>query len=150
MPVKGIKETRIRIRSKLDEISKDTTQKAIFAILREGQAAGATMVPIDTGFLINSSFGPVMLDDSLGRVGYTAEYALWVHEAPGTLKGQPRKDFGMTSNHSDFGPQKPRAFGGGSGRGRYWDPAGEPKFLAKGFSSVVPHVPRILKEIYGK
>jgi hypothetical protein len=28
------------------------------------------------------------------------------------LKGQPRAHFGVTSNRSEFGPQKPKEFGG--------------------------------------
>lgn len=50
-------------------------------------------------------------------VGYQGcNYAIFVHEASGKLKGQPR-----TGNHPDGTPKK----------GNYWDPNGEPKFLEK-------------------
>ncbi len=54
-------------------------------------------------------------------VGYTASYALYVHESPGTLKGQPRG--------AKKGSKK------GTYRGHYWDPQGRaiPKFLEKPF-----------------
>ena len=53
----------------------------------------------------------VMASRAEVRVGYTANYALWVHEMKGMkLKGQPRP--------------KPK-------KGKYWDPQGraQPKFL---------------------
>ena len=52
---------------------------------------------------------------------------------PGTLKGQPREHFGKTNNLSDFGPKQVIEFGGGTGKGKYWDPNAEPEFLRKAF-----------------
>lgn len=54
-------------------------------------------------------------------VGYTANYALWVHESPGTLKGKPRG--------AKKGSKR------GKYRGHYWDPQGraQPKFLEAPF-----------------
>ena len=60
-----------------------------------------------------------------GRVGYSANYAAYVHDMPGKLKGQPRSHFGKTREGTEFG--------GGTGKGNYWDPHGEPQFLKKGF-----------------
>lgn len=46
--------------------------------------------------------------DVVGLVGYTAAYAIWVHEMP---------------NNDSFGTPRP------SGLGVYWGPRGQPKFL---------------------
>ncbi len=57
-------------------------------------------------------------------VGYKAKYALNVHEMTKmTLKGKPRADFGKTKAGVSFG--------GGTGKGKYWDPQGkaQAKFL---------------------
>lgn len=68
-------------------------------------------VPVDIGNLKAGAYtdnyttpsGPVT------EIGFTAEYAPWVHEMPGKLAGQPRP----------------------KNRGQYWDPQGkaEPQFL---------------------
>ena len=86
----------------------------------------ALKTPVDTSTLINSRY--VVVTDYLGlietKVGYSANYARAVHDMPGTLMGQPRADFGSTADGV--------AFGGGTGKGRYWDPNAEPKFLEIG------------------
>lgn len=149
MPAKGIQRVKLKMRQVTEDIGGQRTNAAIYAVLSQGQAMAATLTPIDTGHLVNSAFGPVV-NGKTGRVGYTAEYAFWVHQAPGKLKGQPRQHFGKTSNHSDFGPQRPVAFGGGTGVGNYWDPNAEPKFLAKGFDRIKPAIPQILKVAYAR
>lgn len=148
MPVRNIQRVKLNLKQAISDIEGKKTQKAIYDVLSQGQALAALMVPIDTSFLINSSFGPVMIDAKTGRVGYTAEYAKWVHDAPGTLRGKPRANFGRTANHSSAGPQRPVAFGGGTGRGEYWDPNGEPQFLVKGFEQLMSSIPAILKASY--
>ena len=62
--------------------------------------------------LKNEATAGALADRQVVTAGYTAEYSLWVHEAPMTLKGQPRA--------------KPR-------KGKYWDPQGRAtnKFLEK-------------------
>ncbi|MDB5779968.1 MAG: hypothetical protein JWP93_2333 [Polaromonas sp.] len=89
-----------------------------------GASEAASMTPIDTSTLINSEYKRVEARAGriVGTVGYTAEYALAVHEAPGKLKGTPRPD-----NH-----------------GKYWGPAGEPQFLKKGFEQAEPHIRAVL------
>lgn len=103
------------------------------------------LVPVDFGFLKNSSFTQVTENNIsvTGTVGYTAKYAAYVHEAPMTLKGKPRKHFGQTSNNGKFGPKQVVKFGGGSGRGHYWD-SGENKFLEKAFFRNVSEIKQIL------
>lgn len=102
MPAKGIGRVKLRMRQVTEDIGGQRTNAAIYAVLSQGQAMAATLTPIDTGHLVNSAYGPVA-NGKTGRVGYTAEYAFWVHEAPGKLKGQPRRHFGKTSAGVSFG-----------------------------------------------
>ena len=90
------------------------------------EAAG--MTPRETSNLINSQYREVRSDGTrvTGRVGYTAEYAGFVHDAPGTLLG---KDV-------------PRS----SGKGVVWGPSGEPEFLIKGAAQAAPIVERVLRD----
>ena len=114
-------------------------ERTITEMLIQARQYSDELTPIDTGNLINSGYRNVrpLPDGYEGTVGYTAKYAEWVHEMPGTLKGQPREDFGRTSRYSDFGPVIPVAFGGGTGIGNYWDPNAEPKFLEKGRDKMI-------------
>lgn len=141
MPVRNIQRVKLNLKKAFEDIEGKKTQAAIYSVLSKGQSMAALMVPIDTGFLLNSAFGPVMVGPAHGRVGYAAEYAKWVHDAPGKLKGQPRAHFGKTRAGVEFG--------GGTQKGNYWDPAAEPQFLAKGFAQIMPQVPNILKAVYG-
>ena len=151
MPAKGIQRVKLNIRKAVTDIAGRRTENAIHAFLSTGANQSMLLVPIDTGTLINSLTKPDIEHHAkkvVGRVGYTASYAAAVHKAPGTLKGQPRADFGRTSNHSDAGPMRPVAFGGGTGKGNYWDPNAEPRFLEKGFKAIEPEALEILMAAY--
>ncbi len=135
MPIRGVKRVRERLKQELKEITDKKTHEVLW---RVGMLAGgfaANMTPVDTGFLINSQFQYIghTAEGMQLRLGYTARYAEWVHNMPGTLKGQPREHFGKTNNLSDFGPKQVIEFGGGTGKGKYWDPNAEPEFLRKAF-----------------
>lgn len=152
MPAKGIENVRRKYRIKVDRIDGPVTQDAVRAVLMAGASIADTMVPVDTSNLINSRFAPEIVHakgGTTGKVGYSASYAAAVHGMSGKLKGQPRADFGTTSNHSAAGPQRPVAFGGGTGVGNYWDPSGEPQWLTKGFAQLKPAIPGLLKKVYG-
>ena len=127
MPVKGLNEAMRGTQGFTREVIDIRAPRAITVALIIGQGAASVMTPVDTSFLINSQFRRVNQDGKnwRGMVGYTARYAAAVHEASGKLKGQPRRHFGKTKDGVEFG--------GGTGVGNYWDPAGEPGFLRKGF-----------------
>lgn len=127
---RGVQAVRVNLKRLEKEIAGTITNRGVFAILREGTAMAATMTPVDTGNLINSHFAAIKQEGNrvVGHSGYTADYAEFVHDAPGTLKGQSRPD----------------------NRGKYWAPSGEPEFLKKGFDEIKPRVIDILKEIYKK
>lgn len=130
MPVKGLGRVKAGFRAFEADVSKRRTEAAVYAVLDQGAAVADTMTPIDTSNLVNSRYSPQVSVSGtrvVGHVGYTAAYAGAVHEAPGTLKGQPRP---------------------GGDRGDFWDPGGEPQFLARGFEEVEPYIPAILKAAY--
>ncbi|ELV8898300.1 hypothetical protein SHT80_003686 [Escherichia coli] len=140
MPIKGVKRVRERLKQELKEITDKKTHEVLW---RVGMLAGgfaANMTPVDTGFLINSQFQYIgsTAEGLQLRLGYTARYAEWVHDMPGRLKGQPRENFGRTSDGVEFG--------GGTGKGKYWDPNAEPEFLRKAFEDP-NHADDIYKEI---
>lgn len=107
----------------VDDVQRRGTRGMLQALILGASEAVAT-TPRDTSTLINSQFRTVEVDGTkiVGTVGYTAEYALAVHEAKGTLKGQPRAN----------------------GNGNYWDPSGEPHFLRDGFEAAEPHIKAVL------
>lgn len=128
--VTGIEAANKRLNDevkKLGRLSERFVVKSMISI----SAQTVPMIPVDTGFLLNSEYRKVRKvgDGFEGEIGYGAEYAPYVHEAPGTLKGQPRAHFGKTREGVQFG--------GGTGVGNYWDPDGEPKFLEKGVTAFV-------------
>lgn len=118
MSLKGIEKVVSNLNREIAKIEKRSARGLTVAALRVRRDS-QKKTPVDEGNLRASAFtetfkaskGPAAV------VGYTAEYALWVHEAPGTLKGLPR----------------PKKKGSSANRGRYWDPQGraEPKFLEK-------------------
>lgn len=131
--VRGIQQAQESLRQIIDDIQGRKVVRAIQSALVIVGAQAAIYTPVDTSTLLNSQFREIMVNGTriTGRVGYSANYAAYVHAMPGKLKGQPRTHFGKTSNRSEFGPQKPKEFGGGTGTGNYWDPHGEPQFLTK-------------------
>lgn len=131
MPTQGIARVKANMKATFDEIRGNRTREAVHVILTQGAGIAQTMTPIDTSNLVNSQTAPRLGQNAQGVVGvvaYTAEYAAAVHDASGTLKGQEREN----------------------GNGQYWDPAGEPGFLEKGFEEVKPSIPKILRSVYGR
>ena len=113
MPVKGVKHVQQRVTKLLTEITGPITEKTMMEVLITGQAYAAAITPRDTSTLVNSQYRKLtpVTDGLVGRVGYAANYAQYVNDAKGTLKGKPRP----------------------GNRGVYWGPDGEPDFLRKGF-----------------
>lgn len=127
--VKGVSQAKQQLDSLLGEVQGRKVGRAIkSAMYIIGQDA-MTMTPVGkTSVLINSHYQEMVVNGTriTGRIGYSANYALYVHEAPGTLKGRPR----------------PETRGGGN----YWDPSGEPKFLEKAFKQNKDKVAEIIRK----
>ena len=125
MAIKGLRGVRANIKR---ELGRNVNEKAARAMNVAGSIIGGyatLMTPVDTSTLVNSQYRRVIVEGStvIAAIGYTAKYAKWVHNSPGTLKGQPRAHFGKTRAGQEFG--------GGSGKGNYWSPNAEPQFLTK-------------------
>lgn len=109
--IKGIKAAQRRLDAVVEDVRTRKAVRAIKSAMFIIGAESALMTPMDTGTLVNSQFQETMINGTriTGRLGYSANYAVYVHNASGIMKGLPR-------------PNK---------RGNYWDPSGEPKFLTK-------------------
>lgn len=100
----------------VDKISNQQLDRSLYIAATIGAGYAATATPIDTSTLINSQYitQPVKTTDVAGKrveVGYTANYALYVHNFEDQPNPTPRPD----------------------GNGFTWDPNGEPYFLLNGF-----------------
>lgn len=135
MPIRGADRVRQNMAAMFKQIKGPMTERTLTEVLIIGGGYADSMTPVDLGNLLNSRFREVRQVGNkwVARYGYTARYAAAVHGLSAKLKGQPRAHFGMTGNQSSVGPQMPRAFGGGSETGNYWDPDAEPEWLTKGF-----------------
>lgn len=145
--VKGIKEVLGNLSNAIDMIDGNVLL-GIRAAARFVKGEAQSITPVDEGILRNSAFTKSFKGEGstgpFAVVGYTAEYAAAVHEAPETLRGQPRGDFGKTRDGTSFG--------GGSGKGFYWD-GGENKFLEKAvinnFSRIITIISRFASKSNG-
>lgn len=143
MSTTGIERVLRNYDTHVEDVAGKKTYVAVHRILSIGAENASVMVPVDTANLVDSQYAPIIERSegkTTGYVGFTAEYAFWVHEMSGKLKGQPRADFGVTRAGTSFG--------GGTGRGYYWEPQGEPKFLEKGFEQGMDDFKRILEDEY--
>lgn len=136
----GLKEAIRRTEKIVGEISAVKAIRAIKAANYIIRTESATMTPIDTSTLINSQFDTIETKGAriTGKIGYSAKYALYVHNASGKLKGKPRAHFGKTREGVEFG--------GGTLNGKYWDPHAEPKFLLKAAKNAKPLIDKIIKD----
>ena len=119
MPIRGFTELNNKFKQAMDSIETSRTQRFMSEVLTAIKVEAALLTPRDTSFLANSAYSKVWRTASgwSGAVGYGAEYAEWVHNMPGKLKGQPRAR--------------------GTGKGTYWSPDAEPRFLEKAVRTVL-------------
>jgi hypothetical protein len=131
MPARGVKQVRKKMAEVLGEIGSSMPEKAVYEALLIIDGNAALLTPVDTSNLINSRFIEVKKapDGVHGRMGYTAEYAAAVHDAPGTLLG--------TNTPRDSND---------SSRGNAWDPNAEPEFLRKGAENARADIDRVVKK----
>lgn len=136
--VKGINETITKINRMIDDVQGVRIIRALYIVSEQVLESASVITPIDTSTLVNSRY--IDFDTSGGhitaKVGFSAAYAAFVHDAPGKLKGQPRAHFGTTRSG--------KRFDGGTESGVYWGPGGEPQFLKKGLEQVKPRIPELM------
>ncbi|MGG8087271.1 HK97 gp10 family phage protein [Klebsiella aerogenes] len=127
--IRGVEQAKRNLGRIIGDIQGRKVVRAIKSALLIVAPEAARMTPVaKSSVLINSQFQEVMVNGTriTGRVGYSANYAVYVHEAKGTLKGKPR----------------PLSQGGGN----YWDPAGEPQFLKKAGDETRNAVDAVIKK----
>lgn len=119
--LRGFEDVNARFKAAMRDIGVSRTQGVVTKIIIAIKADAATMTPVDTSFLINSAYSKTWRTASgwEGEVGYGAEYAEFVHNAPGKLQGSGISRTGKKS------------------RGVYWGPDAEPQFLAKAVKNVL-------------
>ncbi|WP_416413765.1 HK97 gp10 family phage protein [Pantoea sp. App145] len=138
--VRGLQEAKRNLDRLIDDITDRKVVRALQSAMLIGGAQAAIYTPVDTSTLLNSQFREIIVNGTVitGRVGYSAEYALYVHQMTGKLKGQPRAHFGKTREGTEFG--------GGTGTGNYWDPHGEPQFLTRGFEESRDQIDAVIRK----
>lgn len=109
-----------RFKNLMQRARLNLSEKAVTECLIAAGSYAAAMTPIATSNLLNSQYRQVdvTINGVRGEIGYGANYAQYVHDAPGTLLG--------TST-----PRSPASFG------FVWDPGAEPGFLTKGVMEMV-------------
>lgn len=133
MPAKlrGISQAIERTSQIVDEITAVKIVRALKSATYIIRLESATMTPIATSTLINSQFESIEVNGTrvTGKVGYSANYAIYVHNAPGRLLGK---------NIPRTGKLK--------GLGNVWDKSGEPKFLTKAGEKTKSLVDKAIKD----
>ncbi len=125
--IKGVQEVIRKLKENHEKIGKGIERGLLKAALRL-QRESAKLVPVDTGNLKTSIFTRKVKGEgytTVMRVGYTANYALYVHElVEMKLQGQLR-------------PARE-----GKYRGHYWDPQGraQAKFLEEPARRLAPEL----------
>lgn len=102
----------------ISEIQGSKTRGALTEIGIAVQGYALLDIPVDTGNLANSQYLNVtpIPDGHRLEVGYTANYAFFVHETSGSLRGTntPRTGRGSTGDYWD-------GYGGDQGQPKYLD-----------------------------
>ena len=111
MAIKGLEEVRRNMRRTLHNVVPAKAEKAVTIAASIIGGYATLMTPVHFGTLRNSQYRQITTENGkvVAAIGYTVKYAAAVHAMKGKLQGKPRPD----------------------GRGNYWGPSGEPKFLTK-------------------
>ncbi|OTP97223.1 hypothetical protein B6D16_01045 [Gilliamella apicola] len=96
--VQGARECINQLNSIIGDIQGRKSVRAIQAALLIGGTRAALYTPIDTSMLINSQYREMFVHGSrlTGRVGYSANYAVYVHDPNYPMKfrrSTARKEF---------------------------------------------------------
>lgn len=80
--VNGVAKAKANLSKLIGDIQGRKAVRAIYKALYIGGAQASLYTPIDTSTLINSQFRDVNVSGKMltGRVGYSANYAVYVHD----------------------------------------------------------------------
>ncbi|WP_199639649.1 HK97 gp10 family phage protein [Serratia sp. PAMC26656] len=111
--VKGIREAQANLDRLIGNIRGRKVVRAIQSALLIGGSQAALYTPIDTSTLLNSQYREISVNGSrvTGRVGYSANYAIYVHDpnVPQTFRrATAQKEF-LTEGFGDTKAQIDRA-----------------------------------------
>lgn len=78
----GVKESIIQLNAMINDIRGRKAVRAIQSAILIGGTRAALYTPIDTSTLLNSQYREVFANGTriTGRVGYSANYAVYVHD----------------------------------------------------------------------
>lgn len=103
--VKGISQAKKNLNALVGDIQGRKVVRAMQSALIIGGSQAALYTPIDTSTLINSQFREITVNGNrvTGRVGYSANYATYVHDPnvpQNFLRATARKEF-LTKGFED-------------------------------------------------
>jgi hypothetical protein len=80
--VRGVQQAKRKLDAIIDDVSGRRAVRAIQSALVIGGAQAALYTPIDTSTLLNSQYREIDVSGTriTGRVGYSANYAVYVHD----------------------------------------------------------------------
>lgn len=107
--VRGMREAKANLNRIIQDIQGRKVVRAIQSALIIGGSQASLYTPIDTSTLLNSQFRDITVKGSrvTGRVGYSANYAIFVHDpnVPQTFRrATARKEF-LTKGFEDTSSQ---------------------------------------------
>lgn len=111
--VKGIRDAQANLDRLIGDIKGRRVVRAMQSALLIGGTQAALYTPIDTSTLLNSQYRDISVNGSriTGRVGYSANYAIYVHDPNITQKfrrATAQKEF-LTKGFEDTKAQIDRA-----------------------------------------
>ncbi|EOI3502533.1 HK97 gp10 family phage protein [Cronobacter dublinensis] len=103
--VRGIAQAKANLDALINDVQGRKVVRAVQSALLIGGAQAALYTPIDTSTLLNSQFREIDVNGTkvTGRVGYSANYAVYVHDpnVPQTFRrATARKEF-LTKGFED-------------------------------------------------
>ncbi|EPG4961563.1 HK97 gp10 family phage protein [Citrobacter amalonaticus] len=103
--IRGVRQAKANLDRFIDDVRGRKAIRAIQSALIIGSSQAALYTPIDTSTLLNSQYREVTASGTrlTGRVGYTANYAVYVHDpnVPQTFRrSTARKEF-LTKGFED-------------------------------------------------
>ncbi|RKQ38399.1 HK97 gp10 family phage protein [Enterobacter sp. R1(2018)] len=108
--VRGISQAKSNLDKFISTVQGKKAARAVQSAIMIGSTQAAIYTPIDTSTLINSQYRELSVNGTIitGRVGYTANYAVFVHDpnVPQTFRrSTAQKEFltkGFTDSRSDI------------------------------------------------
>lgn len=154
--VKYIGAVQGNLRRELAKI-KGASREGVLQAALFVESEAVPMAPVETGSLRGSAFTDVTapgFEPAIARVGFTAEYAPYVHEMERRSDVGPRQDRSTAATvgprrkpkrASFVGPRKPRRQGGAAKKHTPWAPGTGPKFLQRAVSENIPEIIAIIR-----